>query len=96
MLRPEEGLSDLTDMRRIVRELSEVVQQQRRDILLLQEDAAALQAEASTVKEGKRAFISRLTSAAQDWESDISLTEPSPLPETEDEEEHVSKKPRQG
>ena len=44
---------------------------------------AALRAEHDTVQEGKRAFISRLTTAAQDWDYDL------PLPE-----EPVSKKPR--
>ena len=58
MLRPEEGLSGLTDMCRIVRELCEVVQQQGRDIIALQADVAALRAEAATVQDGKRAFIS--------------------------------------
>ena len=97
MLWPEEGLSGLTDMCRIVRELCEVVQQQGRDIRALETEVAALRAEAATVQEGKRAFISRLTSAAQDWDFDASLPEPEGAEEHEPEdEEHVSKKPRQG
>ena len=91
MLRPEEDLSGLTnDVCRIVRELCEVVQQQGRDIRALREEVAALRAEAAKVQQGKHAFISRLTRAAEDWDSDMSLTE------QEDEEEHAPKKSRQG
>ena len=97
MLWPEEGLSGLTDMCRIVRELCEVVQQQGRDIIALKADVAALRAEAATAWDGKRAFISRLTSAAQDRDDDIPLQPEDDEPDHEEyEEEHVSKKQRWG
>ena len=54
----------------LVRDLTNLVDQQGRDLQELKRQVAALQRDAATVQDSKSAFIMRLTSAAYAWDAD--------------------------
>ena len=84
-----QSVAKTIDLCRIVRELCDLVKQQSRDIQALRVEVAALRAEASTVQDGKSAFISRLTRAAHGWEANMAPSHESEEEEQgEDEEEY--------
>ena len=83
---PEKSIMGLSDLCSIVREICDLVQQQGRDIQALKCQVAAMRAEAAAVQEGKSAFISRLTSAARDWDENLAPEEEE-HPVSQDEED---------
>ena len=64
----------VSDLCVVVRELADMVQQQGRDLQALKGRLADLAKACAIVQEGKSAFISRLTSAAHDWDEDMALS----------------------
>ena len=93
---PQQDLQeDMASLVGLVRDLTNLVDQQGRDLQELKRQVAALQRDAATVQDSKSAFISRLTSAAYDWDADKALShEPEEEQlcqeehEEEDQEEH--------
>ena len=75
------------DLCELVRDLTDVVQEQGRDIQALKDQVTAQQRDAATVQDGKSVFISRLTSAAHDWDADMALSH-EPEEEQQCQEEH--------
>ena len=75
---------DLCDL---VRDLTDLVQEQGRDLQALKGQVTAQQRDAATVQDSKSVFISRLTSAAHDWDADMALSH-EPEEEQQCQEEH--------
>ena len=79
-----EKVRDLCDL---VRELTDVVQEQGRDIQALKDQLAAQQRDAATAQHSKGVFISRLASAARDYCVDMARSH-EPEEEQQCQEEH--------
>ena len=68
---PQQDLQeDMASLVGLVRDLTNLVDQQGRDLQELKRQVAALQRDAATVQDSKSAFIMRLTSAAYAWDAD--------------------------